>query len=228
MAKGKLEKFDDLENMPHVFQNFKWLDPKLLNHKKEVVDYRAKWGSDVFKNNHPIILELACGYGEYTMAMAESLPDKNIIGIDIKGNRIWTGANFVQEKGLSNAIFIRSAIELLENFFGPSEVSEIWIPFADPHVRDSKSKKRLTGPKFIQLYRYLAGKEGIVHLKTDSDLLYDFTLQVIESEGCTILENYRDLYNSDFTNELLRVKTRYEKLNISKSDRVKYVKFRLQ
>ncbi len=227
MGKGKLEKFQDLGQMPHVFQNFKWLDPKLLNYKKEVVDYRGKWSKEVFKNDHPIILELACGYGEYTMAMAEELPNKNIIGIDLKGNRIWTGANYVQEKGLNNAVFLRSAIELLENFFGANEVSEIWIPFADPHVRDSKSKKRLTGPKFIQLYRYLAGKEGIIHLKTDSDLLYEFTLQVIETEGCTILENYPDLYNSTFNNELLRVKTRYEKLNISGSARVKYVKFRL-
>ncbi len=227
MGKGKLAKFDDLSQMPHVFQNFSWSDPQLINYQKEAVNYNGRWATDFFQNGQPIILELACGYGEYTMAMAEHLPNHNIIGVDIKGNRIWTGARYIQEKQLTNAAFVRTTIDLIHHFFGAAEISEIWIPFPDPHNRHSKQNKRLTSPKFLELYRKILMPDGVIHLKTDSDLLYKYTLEVVEKEGCTIIENYRDLYNSPFANPLLSVSTRYERLNISGADTIKYVQFRL-
>lgn len=212
--------------MPHVFENRIWKEPVLYNHEGRVIDYKGQWQSSYFKNNNPIILELACGYGEYTMAMASLYPDVNVIGIDIKGNRIWTGATFVQNHQLQNAAFVRAPIELIGHFFGKSEISEIWLTFPDPQI--GKPRKRLTALSYLQLYQKILHPAGIVHLKTDSDLLYEFTLETLSENNFPILVNYPDLYRSNHqSNPLLSVSTRYEKLNLSGASTIKYLKFGL-
>lgn len=227
MSKGKLAKFAEMKQMPNVFQNFNWHQPQLINHLGNAVDYKNEWHEQVFGNNDPLVLELGCGYGEYTMAMAQLMPEHNFIGIDIKGNRIYTGAQWLLEQRINNAVFVRTAIELLPHYFGEQEVSEIWLPFPDPFRRESKSSRRLTSGFFINIYRQFMQPEGIVHLKTDSTLLYEYTLESIAENGCQLLEHYYDLYGSQPTNPLLHVKTRYEKLNLSGADTIKYVKFSL-
>ena len=228
MSKGKLAKFAELNQMPNVFQNFSWAAPELQNCVLQLTDYRNQWHKQVFKNNHSIVLELACGYGEYTVAMSAMFPQKNFIGIDIKGNRIWTGAKTLLEKGQKNAAFLRSEIMLLHHFFGKNEISEIWITFPDPHIRESKHRKRLTSLRFLNLYRQFLLPNAMIHLKTDSDILYEYTLEVIEENSFHIHKNQADLYRSeDKNNPLLQVKTRYEKLNISGSNSIKYIAFSL-
>ncbi|HRI28313.1 MAG TPA: tRNA (guanosine(46)-N7)-methyltransferase TrmB [Chitinophagales bacterium] len=224
MAKGKLAKFAEIKTMPHVFENRDWHHPDLYNHKNETINYAGKWATLHFGNQHPILLELACGYGEYTTAIARLYPDKNVIGIDLKGNRIWTGAKFAQMQLLTNAAFIRSQVELIEHYFGKGEIAEIWLPFPDP--QKERPKKRLTSTRYIELYRNILQPEGIIHLKTDSDVLYESTLEVIIETGCKIVANYPDLYHSPLaTNPLLSVTTRYERLNLSGATTIKYLSF---
>lgn len=227
MSKGKLAKFAELKEMPNVFQNFNWQQPQLINHLGNEVNYKNQWHEQVFGNNNPIVLELGCGYGEYTVAMAQQMPNHNIIGIDIKGNRIHMGAQWLLDNRVNNAIFVRTSIELLTHYFGEQEISEIWLPFPDPFRRDSKSNRRLTSGYFINIYRQIMEPDGVVHLKTDSTLLYEYTLESIAENGCTLLEEHYNLYGSNPTNALLHVKTRYEKLNLSKAETIKYIKFRL-
>ena len=227
MAKGKLYKLDQIKSMPNVFQNFNWQYPQLINHRNEKVDFKGRW-SHVFQNNKPIILELACGYGEYTMTMAEKFPNFNFIGIDIKGNRIYTGAKYVLDKQLDNAIFVRINIELLDKIFSQNEIAEIWLPFPDPHNRKVRANRRLTAPRFLEIYHKILQPDGCIHLKTDSDLLYHYTLDVISECGHTLLVNYPDIYANNLApDDLLKVKTRYEKLNLSGADAIKYLQFKL-
>jgi len=226
MGKGKLAKFSKLAIMPNVFQNFSWDNPQLFNGKGMPVAMKGQWHKH-FNNQHPIVLELACGYGEYTMAIAQQHPELNIIGVDMKGNRLYTGARYTLDKQLHNAAFVRTHINLLPHFFAPNEISEIWITFADPHLKKSKHKKRLTSLYYLGIYQQLMPNGGIVHLKTDSDILYHYTLETITTLGCTIHTNYYDLYGNDFDNPLLGVKTRYERLNLSGAETIKYLKFSL-
>lgn len=226
MAKGKMAKFAEIKKMPHVFENRIWTDPVLYNHEGWVIDLQGRWQSHYFGNQNPIILELACGYGEYTVAIAQMYPEKNAIGVDIKGNRVWTGATYVQHQQLKNAAFVRAPIELLGHFFGASEISEIWLTFPDPQA--GKPRKRLTALSFLQLYQKILHPNGIVHLKTDSDLLYEFTLETLAENNFPILVNYPDLYrNLPADNPLLSVSTRYEKLNLSGANTIKYLQFGL-
>lgn len=224
MGKGKLAKFADIKQMPHVFENRIWTEPVLYNHQGIVTSHSGQWCSTFFGNQKPLIVELACGYGEYTTAIAQMHPDKNVIGIDIKGNRIWTGATFVQENKLQNAAFIRTPIELIDHFFAPGEVNEIWLPFPDP--QNDKPRKRLTSVRYLQLYQKVLHPNGLIHLKTDSDLLYDFTLETLQQLNCPVLVNYPDLYHTPISNmPLLSVTTRYEKLNLSGANTIKYLQF---
>ena len=227
MSKGKLAKFEAMRSMPNVFQNFSWHEPQLINHLGNEMSLKGQWHEQVFGNNNPIILELACGYGEYTVGMAQRCPNHNFIGIDIKGNRIYTGAQYLLDQRISNAVFLRSSIELLPHFFDTAEINEIWIPFPDPFRRDSKSKRRLTSAYFLNIYRQFLVPNGVVHLKTDSDILYDFTLQTIAENACHLLEEHYDLYSTAADNELLHIKTRYERLNLSGASTFKYIKFSL-
>jgi len=227
VSKKKLQKFADIAQMPNVFQCSSWHDTHLNDHEGKAVNYSGRWAADVFGNSNPICLELACGYGEYTVALAARSPQCNFIGIDIKGNRIWRGASQLLAQGLGNGAFVRTAINLLPRFFGKDEIAEMWITFPDPHLQAGKHKKRLTSAYFLGLYRQCMPQGGVIHLKTDSTPLYEYTLETIAAEQCTLLANVFDIAQSNYPEPLLQIKTRYEGLNISRADSIKYIKFSL-
>ena len=175
----------------------------------------------------PLTLELACGRGEYAVGLGRMFPEQNFIGIDLKGNRIWKGASIANKDGLKNVAFVRSQIELTSNYFAKDEVDEIWITFPDPQLRWSKAKKRLTHPKFLRLYQQFLKKEGIVHLKTDSPLLYNFTLKVIEMYGLDLIYKTDHLYAEQNIDPRCLIKTYYEGLDIAQSNKIHYIQFNI-
>lgn len=179
-----------------------------------------------FGNAHPLTLELACGKGEYALGLARLYPERNFIGVDIKGNRIYVGAKRAMDQGLNNVAFLRTEIDKINEYFAPGEVAEIWITFPDPQLRTSKAKKRLTHPKFLRLYQQFLAPGGCIHLKTDSPALYQFTKTVIERYDCQLLEDIDHVYQTDPGPEL-SIKTYYESLDIAQSQRVHYLKFSL-
>lgn len=224
--KNKHRKFADLLSFPNVYENYEPKYPKLLANKDTEVDLRGKWAASHFKNNNPIIIELACGRGEYTVALAQAYPDKNFIGVDVKGARIWMGASYALETNLTNAAFLRTRIEQIHLFVGAEEVDEIWITFPDPFLRESKDKKRLTSSRFLNLYKNILKKGGIMHLKTDSSVLYDFTIETLqEYEGANIIYQNNDIYASDLAFKELSFKTYYEGTHLEAGKKIKYVKF---
>ena len=174
-----------------------------------------------------ITLELACGRGEYAVGLGRMFPEQQFIGIDLKGNRIWKGASIANKDGLKNVAFVRSQIELTSNYFAKNEVDEIWITFPDPQLRWSKAKKRLTHPKFLRLYQQFLKKEGIVHLKTDSPLLYNFTLKVIEIYGLDLIYKTDHLYAEQNIDPRCLIKTYYEGLDIAQSNKIHYIQFNI-
>lgn len=212
MAQKKLIRFAELETFSNVLQF-----PKNI---------LGKW-NEFFKNEKPIILELACGKGEYAVGLGTLHPDKNLIGIDLKGNRLWAGAKKAIEKNLHNVAFLRIQIDQANEYFAKDEVAEIWITFPDPQGRISKAKKRLTHPKFLRIYQQFLKPGGYIHLKTDSPELYKFTKQVTTMYGCLLHEDHEDLYKQDNIPEELKIKTHYESLDIAESNRVQYLKFSL-
>jgi tRNA (guanine-N7-)-methyltransferase len=212
MGHKKLIRFEAIKGFPNVLQY-----PE---------DMPGKWAV-FFKNHHPITLELACGKGEYTVALARQYPGRNFIGVDLKGNRLYTGAKTCLAEGISNAAFLRIQIDKINCFFLPAEVAEIWITFPDPQLRTSKAKKRLTHPKFLRLYQQILSPGGCIHLKTDSPDLYRFTKLVIERYQLELLEEYDNLYEQAAISPELLVKTHYEGLDIAQSNRIHYLKFRL-
>ena len=224
--KNKHRKFADLLSFPNVYENYEPKYPKLLANKDTEVDLRGKWTASHFKNNNPVIVELACGRGEYTVALAQAYPDKNFIGVDVKGARIWMGASYALEINLSNAAFLRTRIEQIHLFIGEEEVDEIWITFPDPFLRESKEKKRLTSPRFLDLYKKIIRKGGIIHLKTDSTDLYDFTIDTLQQyEGAAIIYQNDDIYASDLAYKELAFKTYYEGEHLDAGKKIKYIKF---
>lgn len=186
---------------------------------------QGKWNQH-FNNQQPILLELACGRGEYTVALSALHPDKNFIGIDIKGNRMYIGAKKCLDEKLSNAAFLRTQIALLPNYFASAEVSEIWITFPDPQLRGSKAKKRLTHPQFLGLYQSILKPNGCIHLKTDSPKLYHYTKLVIELSGLILVDDIPDVYSISNAPDLC-IKTHYENLDIAGSRKIFYLKFQL-
>lgn len=212
MAHKKLIRFAELETFPNVLQF-----PKNI---------RGKW-NEFFKNENPIVLELACGKGEYAVGMGSLYPGKNFIGIDLKGNRIWVGAKKALEKNLYNVAFLRTEIDKVNEYFAENEVAEIWITFPDPQLRKSKSKKRLTHPKFLRLYQQFLTPGSYIQLKTDSADLYNFTKKVIEMYGCTAIADFDDLYAQQNIREELKIKTHYESLDIAQTNRIFYLCFSL-
>lgn len=189
-------------------------------------DMKSNWKT-FFKNENPLTLELACGKGEYAVGLGRLYPQRNFVGIDIKGNRIWRGAKTALEEGLANVAFIRSQIDKVTDYFAKDEVAEIWLTFPDPQLRLSRMKKRLTHPRFLRLYRQFLQPGGLVHLKTDSPDLYSFTKTVINLHGLELLKDYDDIQNrQDISNEL-KIKTHYEGLDIAQSSRIHYLQFRL-
>lgn len=212
MGQKKLVRFAELLTFPNVLQN----PPGM----------RGTW-KEHFKNNNPLVLELACGKGEYTLGLASLYPENNYLGIDQKGNRLWVGAKKAIANNLSNASFLRIQIDRITEFFAPEEVSEIWITFPDPQLRVSKAKKRLTHPKFLRLYSQVLKKGGKIHLKTDSPDLYDFTLRVIELTGAILHQHTDNVYGRDEISPELSIKTHYEALDIAGSNRIHYISFSL-
>jgi tRNA (guanine-N7-)-methyltransferase len=212
MAQKKLQRFEELKTFDNVLQF-----PQGM---------QGKW-SAFFKNHNPIILELACGKGEYAVGLGQLYPQKNFIGIDLKGNRIWVGAKKAIQGNLRNVAFLRTQIDQVNEYFSPGEVNEIWITFPDPQLRTSKSKKRLTHPKFLRLYQQFLIPGGLIHLKTDSPQLYDFTKQVIELYQCVLHDDRNDVYGGPSLPEELKIKTHYESLDIAQSNRVHYLCFSL-
>jgi tRNA (guanine-N7-)-methyltransferase len=187
---------------------------------------QGNWRS-FFKNNHPIVLELACGRGEYTVGLAALFPMQNFIGIDVKGNRMYIGAKKTLADNTPNVAFLRTQIELLADYFSEGEVNEIWITFPDPQLRTSRAKKRLTHPRFLRLYQTILQPGGLIHLKTDSPALYAFTKRVIGMYGLTVIEDCSDVYGQLHIKDELTIKTHYEKLDIAQSKKIYYLKFTL-
>jgi tRNA (guanine-N7-)-methyltransferase len=187
---------------------------------------KGQW-KNFFHNTNPVVLELACGKGEYAVGLGRIYAEKNFIGLDIKGNRIWVGAKTALEERLANVAFIRTQIEKITDYFAEGEVDEIWITFPDPQLRISRAKKRLTHPRFLKLYQKIMANNGIVNLKTDSPDLYNFTKDVINLFRLELLEDINDVYVENEMKNDLQIKTHYEKLDIAKSNCVHYLKFSL-
>ena len=201
-----------------------------IRHFSNVLEYPqdmpGKWAG-FFKNPNPITLELACGKGEYAVGLGRMYPQRNFIGIDIKGNRIWRGAKTALDEGLANVAFIRSHIDKLTDYFSADEVAEIWITFPDPQLRGSRAKKRLTHPRFLRLYQQVLKEGGLINLKTDSPDLYRFTLAVIELFELELVENSDHVYQQENIKPELLIKTHYEGLDIAQSSRIHYLSFRI-
>jgi len=212
MAQKKLVRFAELDTFSNVLQY--------------PVAMQGTWNG-FFENYNPIVLELACGKGEYTLGRAEIYPNKNFIGVDLKGNRLWVGAKKAINHHLSNVAFLRIQIDRITDFFATEEVDEIWITFPDPQLRISKSKKRLTHPKFLRLYYQILKPGGKIHLKTDSPDLYEFTRKVIDMYGCHLCKELDDVYAEPGIPAELQIKTYYESLDIAKSKKVYYLCFTL-
>ena len=212
MGQKKLVRFAEIETFPNVLQY-----PK---------DIAGNWHSH-FTNTNSITLELACGKGEYAVGLGQLYPERNFIGIDLKGNRIWVGAKKELQNNLSNVAKKKKKIDQVAEYFSQNEVAEIWITFPDPQLRKSKAKKRLTHPKFLRLYEQFLVPNGLIHLKTDSPDLYQFTKVVIELYGCIVHTDTDNVYQQENISEELKIKTHYESLDIAGSNRIHYVCFSL-
>ena len=186
---------------------------------------KGNWHKEFFKNNRPIVLELGCGKGEYTIGLAEKFPDKNFIGVDIKGARMWRGARTATDKMMKNVGFLRTQIELIDHCFSKGEVSEIWITFPDPHIKFRRRKKRLTSPSMLDKYRSILSDDALLHLKTDSQFLYGYTLGILEGLGCEILDSSYDIDRQKPDDELLKIRTNYEGIFREKGLPITYIKF---
>jgi tRNA (guanine-N7-)-methyltransferase len=225
MGKDKLKRFAEVATFPNVFQNFNLQKPALVDFNREVVALKGRWKEVVFKNDNPITLELACGTGAYTVELAEKYPDRNFIGIDIKGARIWRGAKDAIEKGITNVAFCRTRIEQINYFFAANEISEIWITFPDPFY--SKPNRRLTYINFLNVYQQILKADGLLHLKTDDLMLYEFSLESLEENNCPIFYQNDDIYANPLAFSDLEIKTKYEKSHLANGRTIKYLRFGL-
>lgn len=223
MARKKLARFVENNEFEHVIEPSR---EEVLNR----LDLKGSWKKDFFKNNNPLVLELGCGKGEYTVAMAKKFPDKNFVGIDIKGSRIWYGATDVQENGIKNAGFLRTQIELLPHCFDENEVDEIWITFPDPHIKHKRAKHRLTYIDRLRDYKQVLKEDGIVHLKTDSEFLYGYTVGLLQVLDEPIYESWFDIDKQlkSRDNLLHSVTTHYEGVFREKGKTITYLKFGLK
>lgn len=220
MGKNKLAKFAEMDQLPNVLQ---YPFSKLA---ETSFPYRGKWNKEVFGDDHPIVLELGCGRGEYTLGLARQYLDHNFIAIDIKGNRMWNGATQAQAEGLTNVRFLRTEIELLAQFFAPGEVSEIWITFPDPQMK--KSRLRLTSTRFIELYNRVIRPDGLIHLKTDSRFLFTYTRIMAEHNALPILACVENVDTDLSTPDILRdIRTYYEEQWRSRGIDIKYIRLQL-
>jgi len=238
VGKSKLNRFREMEQLERVFQ------PPFGEVFGKDFYLKGRWNSEVFHNDHPIILELGCGKGEYTIGLARLLPGNNYIGIDIKGARMWRGAKMAHDTNLTHVAFLRTRIEMIESFFGRDEIDEIWITFPDPQLKRRRNKKRLTGPRFLNSYRMLLKDNGIIHLKTDNEVLYNYTLELVKHNGLDVLHQTSDLYgtrrnarvadivaqpyhSSSLQDKVLSIKTFYESQYLDEGASIYYLSFRL-
>lgn len=213
VGKDKLRKFAEIDTFPNVYQL----------HLGKVL--KGKWAKEHFKNDQPIVLELACGKGEYAVNLAKLFPEKNFIGVDLKGNRIWRGARTGVDEGITNLAFLRIQIEDILEYFASGEISEIWITFADPQPQESREKKRLTFPGFLEKYKMLLAEGGKVNLKTDNDGLYAYTCEKVEELGLIIHKKTNHLYQSELADEVLSIKTHYERIYLKHDKNINYIQF---
>lgn len=213
MGKDKLKRFAEIATFSNVLQ---------LDAGKP---FKGQWSRGFFRNDSPVVLELACGKGEYTVNLATMFPDKNFIGIDYKGNRIWRGAKTALEDGVQNVAFLRIQIETLMEYFDPAEIDEIWITFPDPQPQISREKKRLTSSRFLDMYKVILKSGGFVNLKTDNDGLHAYTVEKINDTCLTLHVKTEDLYHSTHADEVLSIKTYYEKKYLKDNKNINYLKF---
>jgi len=213
VGKDKLRRFAEVDTFSNVVQ---------LDAGKP---FKGKWASDFFKNSNPVVLELACGKGEYTVNLGRLFPQKNFIGIDYKGNRIWRGAKTALEDGVNNVGFLRIQIETILDYFDEGEIDEIWITFPDPQPQISREKKRLTSPRFLEKYKQVVKSGGYINLKTDNDGLHAYTAEKIEELGLKLFVKTEDLYHSEHADEILSIKTYYEKKYLQDNKNINYLKF---
>jgi len=220
---NKLQKFADIERFENCFAFF-------YEQKEQGFPIKGNWRGNFFKNVNPLVLELGCGKGEYTVGLGEANKNKNYVGVDLKGNRIWTGAKYALDHKLSNIAFLRTRIDFIDYCFEKDEVDEIWITFPDPQPQKPRARKRLTNERFLARYKKIIKPNGIVHLKTDSTSLYEYTLEVIARDKHELIWHTNDLYKNCPTDrgELTSIKTYYEKLFTAKGEDIKYICFKLK
>ena len=222
-SKNKLKRFSENETFTNVFQPT----------REEVVgnefQLRGKWNSDFFKNDNPIVLELGCGKGEYSVGLAERFPEKNFIGIDIKGARFWRGAKTAVESGMNNVAFVRTQIELINHIFAENEVSEIWITFPDPQIKYKRTKHRMTNAEFLERYKKILKPSGLMHLKTDSEFMHGYTLGLLHGLGHEVIYANHNIYkNEGAPAEVTGIQTFYESQYLEVNKPITYIKFRIK
>ena len=222
-SKNKLKRFRDNETFSNVIQPT----------REEVLEgnfqYKGKWSSDFFKNDKPIVLELGCGKGEYSVGLAQAYPEKNFIGIDIKGARFWRGAKTALEENLENVAFLRSQIELVDLLFAENEVEEIWITFPDPQIKYKRTKHRMTNSDFLQKYKKILKPDGLMNLKTDSEFMHGYTLGLLHGEGHEVIQANHDVYKNEYSpKEVTGIQTFYEKQYLEQGKPITYIQFRIK
>ncbi|MCX6256091.1 MAG: tRNA (guanosine(46)-N7)-methyltransferase TrmB [Bacteroidia bacterium] len=221
MGKNKLARWTELGLFENVIQ------PEIGDVSVKEHSIKGRWNKAIFKNENPIILELGCGKGEYTVGLANRFPDNNYIGIDIKGARMWRGAKTANEQKLTNVAFLRTRIEFINSFFSTDEIDEIWITFPDPHPGGRNSNKRLTSPWFLNTYRLFLKNNGLVHLKTDNLELFNYTKTVINNNNLETIFSTNDLYSVSLSDDILSIRTYYEKIFLHDGLKINYLSFRL-
>ncbi len=222
-SKNKLKRFKENDTFSNVFQ------PTREEVVTDQFSLKGKWNQDYFKNNNPIVLELGCGKGEYSVGLAEKFPDKNFIGIDLKGARFWRGAKTAAETGLTNVAFIRTQIELINHIFSENEVDEIWITFPDPQIKYKRTKHRMTNSQFLKLYKKVLKSEGVVNLKTDSEFMHGYTLGLIHGEGHEVIYSNHNVYvNEGSPEEVTGLQTFYEKQYLEINKAITYIRFKIK
>ncbi len=217
MSRRKLVRFAENEQNPNVIQFGKPIFEEI----------KGNWNEKQFENQNPIVVELACGRGEFTVGLGRVFTDQNFIGVDIKGSRIWKGSSTATEEGIHNVAFLRTQIQQLEQFFAEGEISELWITFPDPYPREGDEKRRLTSPRFLEMYKPMLKAGGTIHFKTDNTDLFDYSLELVQSrEDIDMIGFTSDFYQSEWKDDHFGIKTKYEKMFSDKGEKIKYLKFR--
>lgn len=226
--KNKLRKFAEVQALPNVYETIDPLSPFLRRGRDEILEMKGRWNELYFNNIQPITLELACGGGEYAVNLGKMFPERNFIGVDIKGARIWKGAHQAFIENISNVVFLRTRIEQIARFFDYGEVDEIWITFPDPFLRNSKTNKRLTSPKFLAEYRKICKPGALIHLKTDDPTLFSFSQDTVQQDPACILEyQNEDIYSAPLEYPELSIRTYYESMHLEVGKKIRYLRFTL-